>query len=299
MALEASPAAERVRRFLRVLATLIGAREAPRFPSLASRSASLLPARSPPCRRPRRRRPAGPSTAEPAATTTQKQSRRRRRRATRRRPGSCSSRRSSRCLRASGSPASASAHLVPERAEKAVQTAFNKPLARRQIDKLRLRLDPTKLATPYVTGAVGHARAAKPGHERAARRLGPRRRRPRLGDEGRASASTAAGEGRPRAPARQAVHRPTRATAGTLDQNELVQRVVHALSSNTRLPVRVDDAVAPAAGAAGGHGRRDRDQPRREPLSLFHGDKPWRTFRVATGQAIYPTPRGRFHIVVK
>ena len=34
-------------------------------------------------------------------------------------------------------------------------------------------------------------------------------------------------------------------------------------------------------------------------LYLYKGMKPWRTFAVATGQAIYPTPLGRFDIVVK
>jgi lipoprotein-anchoring transpeptidase ErfK/SrfK len=34
-------------------------------------------------------------------------------------------------------------------------------------------------------------------------------------------------------------------------------------------------------------------------LYLYDGMKPWRTFGVATGQAIYPTPRGEWHIVVK
>jgi lipoprotein-anchoring transpeptidase ErfK/SrfK len=34
-------------------------------------------------------------------------------------------------------------------------------------------------------------------------------------------------------------------------------------------------------------------------LSLYNGMKPWRTFTVATGQAVYPTPLGRFDIVVK
>jgi hypothetical protein len=34
-------------------------------------------------------------------------------------------------------------------------------------------------------------------------------------------------------------------------------------------------------------------------LYLYDGMKPWRTFSVATGQAIYPTPLGRFDIVVK
>jgi lipoprotein-anchoring transpeptidase ErfK/SrfK len=34
-------------------------------------------------------------------------------------------------------------------------------------------------------------------------------------------------------------------------------------------------------------------------LYLYKGMKPWRTFTVATGQAVYPTPLGRFEIVVK
>ena len=34
-------------------------------------------------------------------------------------------------------------------------------------------------------------------------------------------------------------------------------------------------------------------------LFLYKGMKPWRTFVVATGQAVYPTPLGRFQIVVK
>jgi lipoprotein-anchoring transpeptidase ErfK/SrfK len=34
-------------------------------------------------------------------------------------------------------------------------------------------------------------------------------------------------------------------------------------------------------------------------LYLYEKDKLFRTFPVATGQAIYPTPRGKWHIVVK
>jgi len=34
-------------------------------------------------------------------------------------------------------------------------------------------------------------------------------------------------------------------------------------------------------------------------LYLYDGAKPWRTFTVATGQAVYPTPLGKFDIVVK
>ncbi len=32
-------------------------------------------------------------------------------------------------------------------------------------------------------------------------------------------------------------------------------------------------------------------------LHLYNGERPWRVFRVATGQAIYPTPLGSWHIV--
>ena len=32
-------------------------------------------------------------------------------------------------------------------------------------------------------------------------------------------------------------------------------------------------------------------------LHLYNGSRPWRTFQVATGQAIYPTPLGTWHIV--
>jgi lipoprotein-anchoring transpeptidase ErfK/SrfK len=32
-------------------------------------------------------------------------------------------------------------------------------------------------------------------------------------------------------------------------------------------------------------------------LHLYNGEQPWRTFQVATGQAIYPTPLGSWHVV--
>ena len=32
-------------------------------------------------------------------------------------------------------------------------------------------------------------------------------------------------------------------------------------------------------------------------MQVFNGTRPWRTFRVATGQAIYPTPLGSWHVV--
>ncbi len=73
--------------------------------------------------------------------------------------------------------------------------------------------------------------------------------------------------------------------------------IVKALKANTtdpvELPVRVLEPKATRAGFGPvivihrGHNR----------LELFKGQKPWRTFTVATGQAIYPTPLGRFQVV--
>jgi lipoprotein-anchoring transpeptidase ErfK/SrfK len=188
-------------------------------------------------------------------------------------------------------------HLVPDRAEKVVQRAFDKPLTV-QIDKLRLRLDPAKLANPYVAGAVGHARSAKPGTKLplvvnvhgAAVRAWAKRVADRV-DRKPAKVGLVLLHGKP------FVGR--RAYGRKLDQNELVRRVAHALANNTRLPVRVTTQkllphALPSAGAAVIVINRGANT-----LSLYKGVKPWRTFRVATGQAAYPTPRGRFDIVVK
>jgi len=188
-------------------------------------------------------------------------------------------------------------HLVPTHAEKLVLKAFNKPLPV-QIDKLRLLVDPAKLAKPYATGAVMHARAAKPGsnvplvvnvHGAAirawAKRLADRvNRKP-------AKVGLVLRHGKP--------YIGPRAYGRRLDQQELVQRVVYALNHNTRLPVRVtthqllpqalSSAKAPVIVINRGA----------NTLTLYHGIKTWKTFRVATGQYAYPTPRGRFDIVVK
>jgi lipoprotein-anchoring transpeptidase ErfK/SrfK len=75
--------------------------------------------------------------------------------------------------------------------------------------------------------------------------------------------------------------------------------IVRALTSGTTRPVTIPvEELAPAV-------TRARFGPviviRRgeNELQLYEGMKPWRTFTVATGQRIYPTPLGRFQIVVK
>jgi lipoprotein-anchoring transpeptidase ErfK/SrfK len=239
----------------------------------------------------------GPSTAEPTAKTTQKQ-------VAKTTPASHKAKaKFVQKQKVVTLPASVRiagvrvGHLVPERAEKVVQRAFNKPLTV-QIDKLRLRLDPNKLAKPYVTGAVGHARAATPGTKLplvvnvhgAAVRAWAKKVADRVNRKP-AKVGLVLRHGKP--------YIGPRAYGRQLDQNELVKRVVHALSSNTRLPVRVTTQsllpqALPSAKAAVIVINRGANT-----LALYHGIKPWKTFRVATGQYAYPTPRGRFDIVVK
>jgi len=85
----------------------------------------------------------------------------------------------------------------------------------------------------------------------------------------------------------------------SLDTKVVLARVLKALRSNTRLPVRVrTHRVAPDVDSKS---FADVIVINREinRLYLYDGTKLFRTFSVATGQAIYPTPRGRWHIVVK
>jgi lipoprotein-anchoring transpeptidase ErfK/SrfK len=188
-------------------------------------------------------------------------------------------------------------HLTPTRAEKVVQKAFNTPL-KVVIDERTLLVDPGKLAKPYVEGAVGHARSARPGTKLplvvAVRGAAVRAWATRVAqhvNRNPAKVGLVLRGGKP--------YVGPRAYGKRLDQGELVQRVVRALAANTRLPIRVTSKrlqplALPSAKSAVIVINRGTNT-----LRLYHGTKPWRTFRVATGQYAYPTPRGRFGIVVK
>jgi lipoprotein-anchoring transpeptidase ErfK/SrfK len=85
----------------------------------------------------------------------------------------------------------------------------------------------------------------------------------------------------------------------SLDRLGSVRAIVSALVANRKGPLRLHSkALAPAVT------RRDfgpvivirRGSNR---LELYQGMRLWRTFGVATGQTTYPTPLGRFNIVVK
>jgi lipoprotein-anchoring transpeptidase ErfK/SrfK len=187
--------------------------------------------------------------------------------------------------------------LTPHEAVLAVVAKFAQPLPV-VVDRSTLMLDPTRFAAPYAATAVAKARISSPGtnvhlvvsiHGAPLRSwvASVQKRFQRAGHD----ASLTFKDAKP-------VVVPDR-LGRKLDANELTQRVIAALRSNTRLPVRVHTkTIAPQVTAASFTEviviNRSLNR-----LYLFKGATAWRTFAVATGQSIYPTPRGRWHIVVK
>jgi lipoprotein-anchoring transpeptidase ErfK/SrfK len=88
-----------------------------------------------------------------------------------------------------------------------------------------------------------------------------------------------------------------------LDAKALFVRLVAALRENARVPVRVRTTHVPAKVTAASFGPAILINRGLNRLFLYKNTGkslvPWRTFAVATGQAIYPTPPGTFTIVVK
>jgi lipoprotein-anchoring transpeptidase ErfK/SrfK len=85
----------------------------------------------------------------------------------------------------------------------------------------------------------------------------------------------------------------------SLDAKRLYQRVVAALKANSRLPLRVRTvAIAPKV-TVDTFKETIVINRSTNRLDLYDGAKLAREFQVATGQAIYPTPKGTWHIVVK
>jgi lipoprotein-anchoring transpeptidase ErfK/SrfK len=187
--------------------------------------------------------------------------------------------------------------LTPAAAVSAVQAAFARPLAV-VVDRSRLVIEPRHYASAYVSTAVARARIAEPrtnvklvvavrgGDVRAwVGRVSKRFARPSVD-----ATLSFAGE-------RPVIHADR--TGRSLNARKLTQRIVAALASNSRLALRARTvAVAPAVATdAFEHVITINRSTNR--LTLYDNGKVSRAFPVATGQAIYPTPRGTFHIVVK
>jgi lipoprotein-anchoring transpeptidase ErfK/SrfK len=85
----------------------------------------------------------------------------------------------------------------------------------------------------------------------------------------------------------------------TLLRNPTVAAIVQALRASERGPVRLETTPIKPTVTAGSFGRIVVIRRESKRLFLYRGEKHWKTFRVATGQAAYPTPIGRFSIVTK
>ena len=187
--------------------------------------------------------------------------------------------------------------LTPAAAVKAVQTAYSRPLAI-VVDRSRLVLEPRLFSSAYVSTAVAKARIAEPRSNvklvvavRGANvRSWVARVTKRFSRQSVDATLAFKGE-------RPVIHGDR--AGRSLNAKKLTQRIVAELASNSRLPVRVHTVkVAPTVSAdAFAHVITINRSTNR--LTLYDDGKLHRTFPVATGQAIYPTPRGTFHIVVK
>jgi lipoprotein-anchoring transpeptidase ErfK/SrfK len=187
--------------------------------------------------------------------------------------------------------------LSPADAVSAVKAAFARPLVV-VVDRSTLKIAPADFASAYVSTAVARARISAPGSNAAlvvsvrgsvvrdwADHVEQRFvRKP-------ADATLAFRNGRPWIRKERLGRR--------LDAHALTVKVVAALETNSRRPVRVHTHVIPPTVTSTSFGSVIVINRSANRLTLYNGMRFVRSFPVATGQAIYPTPRGTFHIIVK
>ena len=181
-------------------------------------------------------------------------------------------------------------------ATQAVELAFAKPLAV-VVNGTTYDLRPDQVATPYVDGAVARAHTATRGDNLeltvAVRGSDVRAFVARLANQVDKKAVPAYLElrnGEPLISGNEAGH--------TLRQEHVVAGIVHSLTASTRLPLHFKRATVPPATTRGEIGAVILINRGLNRLTWFDNGT-MRRFPVATGQAIYPTPAGRFQIVVK
>jgi lipoprotein-anchoring transpeptidase ErfK/SrfK len=187
--------------------------------------------------------------------------------------------------------------LTVTEAIEAVQTAFARPLPV-VVDRSRIGLDPRTFASAYVQTAVAKARIAEPSTSIklvVAVRGGTLRtwvgNVKRRFTRAAVDAKVSFGGGRPVV---------TKDRAGrALSAPRLTERIAAALVANSRLPVRAHTTLVKPTVTIHSFNAVIVINRSVNRLYLYRRSRPWRTFAVATGQAIYPTPTGTFHIVVK
>jgi lipoprotein-anchoring transpeptidase ErfK/SrfK len=177
-----------------------------------------------------------------------------------------------------------------------VQDAFSKQLPV-VVDGTTLLLDPKTVANAYAAIAVAKARIADPGSnvKLSVAVNGPalrawiaavQKRFARPAVDATLTFKNAKPVIKPAVPGR------------ALNASTIRQRLIAALSSNSRLPVHFKTRAIQPTVPTGTYSSVIVINRSLNRLFLFDETKLVRTFKVATGQAIYPTPTGTFHIVV-
>jgi lipoprotein-anchoring transpeptidase ErfK/SrfK len=187
--------------------------------------------------------------------------------------------------------------LSPAAAVAAVKLAFQAPLAV-VVDRSKLELQPVAYASAYAATAVARARIAQPGAnvKLVVAVRGPQLRAWVSAVENRfarkpVDATLKLRNGQPYL----TKDRPGRA----LDAKRLSAKIIAALQSNSRLLVRVRTKPVAPTTTVDSFAETIVINRALNRLALYDTGKLTRTFKVATGQSIYPTPKGVWHIVVK
>ena len=188
--------------------------------------------------------------------------------------------------------------LSPDAAYQVVLAGFRSPLVLK-LGAHKVEISPISLGvTAYAKVAVAHARSAKPGtavplgvnvHGGSVRKLVD---------------SLSAKFGHEPVDSQLLLRnlKPfvTKGEPGkALDQKPAVLAILSALRQNVRTGVVLPYKDVPQTVSRANFGPVIVVHRGTNRLYLYKGMKPWRVFSVATGQAIYPTPLGKFKIVVK
>jgi hypothetical protein len=188
--------------------------------------------------------------------------------------------------------------LAPRAAYLVVRAAFNSPLVL-TIGAQRIDVSPAKLgAVAYAKNAVSRARFAPPG---TAVPLGVNidgsRVRHLVSSLGKRYDSDAVDA---KLLLRDLKPFITEGAGGKrLDSKSSVAAILAALRQNRRTGIVLPFRDVPQQVTRATFGPVIVIHRGANRLYLYKGMRPWRTFTVATGQAVYPTPLGRFDIVVK
>jgi lipoprotein-anchoring transpeptidase ErfK/SrfK len=188
--------------------------------------------------------------------------------------------------------------LSPRAAYAVVRAAFNSPLVI-TAGAHKVEVYPRTLrAVAYAKNAVAHARSARPGTavplgvnvngssvRKLVARLGKRYDRAAIDSK---------------LLLRNLTPYLTKGEPGKkLQQKESAATIIKALRENKRTGISLPFVEVRQEVSRASFGSIIVIHRGSNRLYLYKGMKPWRTFAVATGQAIYPTPLGKFDIVVK